>query len=281
MRRRARAVPWAARCGRWRALRLGLAVGTVLVLVGGGLAEGATDEPTAVDPDRPTISSSARTVPPGAAQIEAGVVHEWSRVASAPAERRLSVEATARIGVTPALELRVDGEPIVHLRDGDDATNVGDLALGAKWRLVEAAGLRPAIALFPFLKVPTAPDPIGTRRVDGGLRVLLSFELPSSWSLDANAGLAAIGQPSGGAPVVQGSVSAALAHPLTDRLSAFVELAFASHAERGERDALSVDAGIAFALTRRLSLDAAALTTVVGQGASFGLRLGLSARFGR
>ena len=265
--------------GRRRARRLAPAI-ALLALATAVTAAGAADEPTAVDPDRPSVSTSARTVPPGAAQIETGAAYAYARVANAPADKQFAMEATVRVGVTPTLELRIDGQPIVRQWDGDDATGVGDLTLGAKWRLLEADGLRPAIGLFPFVKIPTATAPIGTTRVDGGLRVLASFELPSSWSLDANAGLAAISQPAGG-PIVQGTVSAALSHPLTERLSAYAEMFFASHAERGEADALGVDGGLAWSLTRRVSLDAAVLTTVVGKGPSFALRLGLSARFGR
>jgi hypothetical protein len=181
--------------GPWRARRLLAPAMVLLALAGAGA--GVADEPTAVDPDRPSVSTSARTVPPGAAQIETGVAYAYARVANGPADKQLFMEATARVGVTSALELRIDGQPVVRQWGGDDATGVGDLTLGAKWRLLDAEGLRPAIGLLPFLKIPTAPAPIGTTRVDGGLRVLLSFDLPSSWSLDANAGLAAISQPAG------------------------------------------------------------------------------------
>ena len=240
------------------------------------LAEGQTP----VDPDRPSVSTSARTVPPGAIQIEIGGLYTHERSAGAPAQREAALEATVRVGIVSTLEVRIDGAPIVWQRSDDDHNGLGDLTLGAKWRLVEADGAMPAVALFPFVKLPTARIPIGTERVDGGVHALLSFALPASWSLDANAGLAAIGQASGG-PIVQGTASAALGHPLSERLSGFVELAFASHAERGERDSLGLDIGVSLSLTPRLVLDAAVFTTVAGKGPDYAFRVGLSTRFGR
>ena len=251
-----------------------------LALVVSAAGPGSAEEPTPVDPDRPSVSTSARTVPPGSWQLEAGAAYSHERVAGAPAERQAALETTVRVGLVSTLEIRIDGDPIVWQRNAAERTGLGDITLGAKWRLVEADGVMPAVALMPFVKLPTARAPIGTERVDGGVRGLLSFELPASWSLDANVGVAAIGQASGG-HIAQGVASAALAHPLSEHLSGFVELAFASHAERGERDSLVADLGVTLSITPRLALDAAVFTTVAGKGPDYAFRLGLSARFGR
>jgi hypothetical protein len=253
---------------------------TLLAFVVATPAPGLAQEPTAVDPDRPNVSTSARTVPPGAVQIETGALYFSERMAGAPAERQFAWEATVRVGLLPALEIRIDGDPFVWQRNDEEVTGLGDLTLSVKWRLLEAAGLMPAVALLPFVKVPVARTPIGTQRVDGGVRGLFSFGLPSSWSIDANAGLAAIGQRSGG-HIVQGQASAAASHPLSENLSGFVELVYQSAAERGDRDAFGADFGVTLMLTRRLAVDAAAGATLVGKGPDYAFRVGFSTRFGR
>ena len=74
------------------------------------------------------------------------------RGSGAPASRRSGGPrscTTLRFGLLDGVELRLDGEPIVGLRGAEDATNVGDIVLGAKLRLLEGGG------------GPAAPDAVG------------------------------------------------------------------------------------------------------------------------
>lgn len=259
--------------------RATLAAAMVLALAPAAGAEERA--PTPVDPDRPSVSTSARTVPPGAVQVETGLAYEHERVAAAPADRRLSVEAALRVGVAPWLEARVEGEPVVRLRGEEADTGPGDVTLSVKWRVLDGGGAVPAVALLPFVTLPAAREPIGSGQVDAGLRVLLSFELPAQLSLDVNAGGAAIGQPHSDGYLAQAVASAALSRALGERLSAFAEVFFASHDRRGGHDSLGADAGLAFFLTPRVALDVAILTTLAGPGPEYALRAGVSVRFGR
>jgi hypothetical protein len=99
----------------------------------------AADEPEPIAPDRAGAATGASTVGRGAVQLEAGLAHERERIASGPTDRRVTVEAALRTGITGRLELRVDGEPLVHLRGVEDETSHGDFGLGAKYRFLDAA----------------------------------------------------------------------------------------------------------------------------------------------
>jgi hypothetical protein len=252
----------------------------VLVLA---LAFPARAEESEVDPDRPSVSDSARTVPRGAAQLETGLAYGRERHADSPAERRLAVEASVRAGVTDRLEVRVDGEPFLQLRGPHDDTGHGDLTLALKYRVVEAGKDHPwpDVGVLPFVKLPLASEPLGSERTDAGLLALASFELPWDLALDANAGVAAVGQQRPEGHLLQALLAAELERSLGEQLSVFAELFFNSRDEREGRDRLGAGAGVTYLVSSRLALDASVETTVAGAGPEYVIRTGLSVRTGR
>jgi hypothetical protein len=256
-----------------------LAAAALLVSVGPAL--GAEDD--VIDPDRPDVTNSAKTVGRGRVQLETGVLYERTRLAASPAERRMAIEAALRVGLTESLELDIGAEPIVRLRGGVDETDVGDVTLGVKYRFLESidGGWWPTLALNPFVKLPIAQEPIGSGRTDAGLVLLATFDLPWQFGLDVNAGAALIGQTRPSGHLVQARASASLSREVIQRLSTFVEVAYASREEWDGRDTLAVQAGLIWRVTRDLALDAAVSTGVLGSLPDFGVRVGGSVRFGR
>jgi hypothetical protein len=240
-------------------------------------------EDDVIDPDRPDLATSAKTVGRGRVQLEAGARLERTRMGGMPTERRLAAEATLRVGVGDRLELRVDAEPVVRLRGADAATDVGDFTLGAKWRFAEPpeGGAWPALALRPFLTLPTAPEPIGSGEPDFGAVLLASFELPAAFALDVNVGLAAVGQTRPSGYLVQAFTAASLSREVGRALVAFGEIFYASREERGGRDQVGVDAGLIWRVTADLALDLAAGTSLYGRVPDVLVRAGGSVRFGR
>jgi hypothetical protein len=257
-----------------------LAVACLLLAVAAGAAR-AADAP--IDPDRPDASSSTATVSRGRVQLEAGILFERTRAAAAPTERRLSAETTLRVGVAESLEVRLEGEPVVRLRGADDATDVGDLKLSAKWRFFDPAeGVAwPALALSPFVKLPTAPEPIGSGKADAGLILIGGFDLPARLALDVNAGLAAIGQTRPGGHLLQALASASLSRRVARGVSAFAELFFASREERDGREAVGLAGGLLWIVAPDVALDGAVGTSLHGALPDVFVRAGGSVRFGR
>jgi hypothetical protein len=209
-------------------------------------------ESARIDIDRPSLSNSTSTVPPGALQIESGVESSRTRVGGSPAERQLSLDVTLR-GLTERLEVRLDGEPLVVTRGLHDDTGNDDLSLQAKYRFYDGREWTwwPSLGVLPFVTFPIAHAPHGTNVPDFGLAGLASFDLPRGLSLDANAALGGLG------------------------------VFFASAAERGAHGPVGVDAGVEFFLTRRIAFDVAGQTSLAGPGPDYSFRAGLSVRFGR
>jgi hypothetical protein len=235
----------------------------MLAVVGGAHAA----EDAAVAPDRPSVTNSAQTVPPGSLQIETGVEYGRTSRAGEAAERRLAWQGTFRLGLTDRLEVRLEGEPLVRLRGSEDETGAGDLALGLKYRFLDQA--------------EQSRWPIGSGRTDFGIVGLASWDLPWDLSLDINAGLVAVGQSQPDGYLIQGLASASLGKQITGRLSGFVEVFFASRGERDGRHNLGFDTGVSFLLTRLVALDAAVETSLTGRGPDYAVRAGVSVRFSR
>jgi hypothetical protein len=254
----------------------------VLGLVVLPLTAWAADETEPISPDRASASVSATTVGSGVTQLETGLQYTHESVGGSPAERRFSVQLAVRRGLTDNLELDVDGEPLVSLSGASDATNIGALTLEAKWVFFAppSGSAWPTLGLQPSVKLPVAREPIDSGKTDFGALVLASFDLPGALSLDVNAGVAGIGQPSGGY-LAQAQAALGLNRDVTRTVQLFTDLSYASREERHGRSSLGFDAGVVWWPTPNVAFDASVVTSLVGQGPDWGFRAGVSVRFGR
>jgi hypothetical protein len=232
-----------------------------------------------VEPDRPDVSNSTHTVPIRALQVELGL--EYARPHNDATERRLALQTTLRTGLTDRLEVRLDSEPLVRLKEDSDDVGLGDIAVGMKARLFEATGgpAWPSLGVQPFVKIPTARTPIGSGRLDGGLLILADQDLPWELQMTVNVGLVAVGQRHG--ILLQGLASASLSREFWGRLSPFREGFFASRDEREGHDTVGLDAGLVYLITRRVAIDVAAETTLNRRRPDYALRTGVSLLVGR
>jgi hypothetical protein len=258
--------------------RLAALLGSGLVLV---TAPAWAAEPGPVNSDRPGIGTGAETVGRGAVHLETGVDHVKESRAGEPTMRSTALAATVRFGITDRVELRLDGQPIVVLRGADDTAGTGDLALGAKIKLLEggAGPVAPVVSIFPSVKVPTGRDPIGGEKVDATLLGLATFSLGADLSLDVNAGVALIGQRQPAGYLVQGQAVTTLNWAISPAVAVFGEVFYASRAERDGTEIAGAGSGVTYTLTRDLALDAAVLTTLTGQGPDYRLQAGVTVRF--
>src|SRR5687768_6214302 len=126
---------------------------------------------------------------------------------------------TARAGLTDRLELRLEGEPLVALRGEQHATGLGDLTVGLKYRVLDAADGHPALGILPFVRLPVGDAPIGSERPAFGFVQLADLELPWRLKLSINTALAGIGQPRCGDFLLQGLASASLGREIATSLS--------------------------------------------------------------
>ena len=221
------------------------AIATAIVLAAPVPAPAASDDGPSATPQRPSLTFNAATVPAGGTEIEVGALF-------GPGAGALPV--FAKYGLTDALELEA-GIDAVRWVDGPDdgSASIGDLLLGARWRMTEATS-KIQVAFGGWVKAPTAGDRRGSGEPDATVAAIASMPLPHGLSIDANVWWSALGQDGGGA-LGQGQALATLGVPIVGRWSSFVGLAFQKTATAG--DGGFVDAGVTYAASRTAVFDVA------------------------
>ncbi len=174
----------------------------LLALAGPALAQESPPAPNAdtssspgpICTDRPTKSTAPCTVPAGHFQIESDLFNfTVDETGGADTETWLLTNPTLKYGLTDRLDIEVNWAPwqVLSERGGPtsdtrDESGVGDLFLRAKANVFggqgNGSGGEVSVALSPFVKLPTAPRPLGNRAVEGGLIVPVNVNLPHGWA---------------------------------------------------------------------------------------------------
>jgi hypothetical protein len=252
----------------------GLIMAVLLVIPGARWARA-----TEIEPERPEVTESAKLVPRGALQLESGLEYSRERQGGHATEETFAAEAELRIGLFPNVELNLGWAPLVRVRGDESDTGIGDVTLGVRYRFVEGGeGVRwpPQLGVKVFAKLPAAEEPLGTGRPDFGVLLLASLELPHDFELEVNVGAAAVGQTRPNGYLAQAITTASLSRKLVPSLLGFLEVLFASPAERDGRGQLAVNVGLVYWLTRTLAVDGGVQTSLAGQGPDYVVRTGLS-----
>jgi hypothetical protein len=197
--------------------------------------------------DRPDFTEAAVVVPRRRFQIESGLTQTWGR-----GYRSLGLPETLfRYGLTDRLELRFAPPNYTFQRAGGVSTSAfGATYLGAK---VQLGPLKDGtdVALIPAVFVPAGSRDFGTRTVDPELKLCVSRELNSRYTLSGMLYFAYPTEDGKRNPTWQGTLS--LGHSLTHRLSMFVELSSVTP-QRGAPENL-LHPGFAFLLTQDQQVD--------------------------
>ena len=191
-------------------------------------AAASEDEPICAG--RPGLASATCTVPAGRFQLESGIA-DWSRDRSGgTTANELVVAATdLKYGLSGRSHIELALVPFVRskVRDGastESASGFGDLTVRYLHRITgDEAAL--AVALYPFVKLPTAGQPIGNGRWEGGLVVPVDFSLPGtpfSVTVSPEAGWAA--DEDGDGHHLSLGHAAGISAEVTDRLSVALEV---------------------------------------------------------
>jgi hypothetical protein len=144
--------------------------------------------------ERPGLDTPACTVDPGHLQAELGL-GDWTldRQPDQREDRLETGQLLLRYGAGPTTELRFGWTAFGHVRDRDRQTGqidthdgVGDVTLGLKQNLRHPAehanGL--AVALLPYLTVPTGRRGVGEGDWSGGLIIPTSYKLNDTMSFE-------------------------------------------------------------------------------------------------
>jgi len=241
--------------------------------------------------DRPDKTESAYTVDAGHFQMEMDLVsYLYDRYNSDHANRRVEAFAVAPVNLKVGLLNQVDFQLIlqtwnhVRTRDRDAGTTTaqqgfGDTLMRLKWNLWGNDGGDTALALMPYLKLPTSQDDLGNDSVEGGFIVPLAISLPGGWGMGlmTQVDIVRDGDDSGYHSEFVNTIT--LSHAIVGDLGGYVEFFSAVSTERGAGWVGTVDLGLTYALTEDIQLDAGINIGVTRAADDLNPFVGLSWRF--
>jgi hypothetical protein len=133
--------------------------------------------------DRPTKSTGPCTVDAGHLQVELDFLDRTVQHSDGAATRTDVIAApTVKLGVTRSLDLELSLAPSIRVetRTPTVATHVqggGDLYLRAKYNVLGDETGQLALAVSPFLKIPTAGHALGNGKLEGGVVVPVQYTI--------------------------------------------------------------------------------------------------------
>ncbi len=206
--------------------------------------------------DRPGLNTPACTVDPGRLQVELGL-GDWTldKQGGQREDRIETGQILLRYGVGATTEVRFGWTAYGRVRtrdmgsgEVDTVSGVGDVTLGVKQNLRHPAegktGL--AVALLPYVTLPTGRDQVGAGDWGGGLIVPSSYKLSDVVSLELSPEIdAAVNQDGSGRHFAYGAGAGVQVHltktiRLTPEVQVIRDLDPAGHATRSSA-ALSFD----------------------------------------
>jgi hypothetical protein len=239
--------------------------------------------------DRPDKTESPYTVDAGHFQFEMDLVtyaHDEEKIggekttidAWAVAPINLKVGLCNRVDLQLVLETYAD----VRVRSGgvtQTRRGYGDTTVRLKCNLWGNDGGATAMAVMPYVKLPTNQDGLGNNSVEGGLILPLAVSLPSGFGMGLMTQFDASRDFDGDGHHAEFINSITLGHDIVGKLGGYVEFFSAVSAKGGFSWIGTVDLGLTYGVTDNIQLDAGVNIGVTKTAADLNPFLGLSWRF--
>jgi hypothetical protein len=224
--------------------------------------------------DRPDTTESAYTVDAGHFQFEMEIA-AWAKDGR---ERELTLgELNAKVGLDASTDLQVVLPFYTQVRNGDEG--FGDITIRLKRNLWGNDEGSTALALMPFIKLPTAHDDLGNGEFEGGLIVPFSFQGPAGWACAVMAEGDIEADEDGRGHHFTAITSATTSHGLTENTGVFFELVSVLSAESGADWEAYFNTGMTWAVTPTWQVDGGVRLGLTDASTDFTPFLGLSTKF--
>lgn len=232
--------------------------------------------------DRPPKANSPYTVDAGHFQYETDLA-VYGRGNSDGVESRdwTIVDPTLKLGLTNAADAELQLTPDTSQMAGTGAAlaGAGDTYARVKWNLLGNDGGDLALALLPYVKIPTARSGLGNGKVEGGVILPLGINAPGGFTVIVmpEADVLSNGPRGGDHAVLDFLVN--VSHPLGERWNVYTE-AFTAHSfQAGSREVGTLDEALTYAITPNLQFDLGGNFSVNAVAPRVQLYTGLSQRF--
>lgn len=218
--------------------------------------------------DRPDVTESPITVDAGRFQVEMDIVN-YTRddEGGVRTESLVAGSLNLKAGLLHNVDLQIIVDSYVRERTrvapGPTTTTdgFGDITTRLKINFWGNDGGPTALAVMPFLKVPTASGGLGNDSVEGGLIVPFAFELPGEWSVGLMAEFDFLRNATGDGYHTDFVNTVSFGHDIVGDLAGYVEFVSVATTETGGDWRGFLSLGLTYGLCPNSQLD---LGVIVG-----------------
>jgi hypothetical protein len=241
--------------------------------------------------DRPDKTESPYTVDAGHFQVEADILnYAHDRHNTDFSNTRIESVGIApvnlKMGLCNNVDLQLVIESYTAVRAHDVSTGAvqknrgfGDIIPRVKWNVWGNDSGRTALALMPFVKLPTNQDDLGNNSVEGGLIVPLAVALPYGWGMGLMAEADFNRDSIGDGHHAEFINSITFAHDIAGNLAGYIEFWSVVSTESDSKWVGTFDIGLTCGLTQDIQLDAGVNLGITRSADDINPFLGVSWRF--
>ena len=239
-------------------------------------------------PDRPTKSNGPITVDAGRFQYETDLVsYLHSNVGGVTTRTYVALDPTLKVGLTRRVDLELQFNGFTSTRVSDPgagstlsrADGAGDLVVRTKVNLFGNDGGAVAMALLPYVKLPTAARTLGNNQVEGGLILPLSIMLPAGFALTVMPEIDVLKNNNDRGKHVNFTGVVSLGYRINKQWTVFAELYSAIGADAHTPPVYTADLAVAYLLAETVQLDVGVNVGLNRNAPNLQLYTGISQRF--
>jgi Putative MetA-pathway of phenol degradation len=224
--------------------------------------------------DRPDTTESPHTVDAGHFQVEMEIAN-WTRDGC---QREFSLgELNAKMGFSTAMDLQLVLPFYTQVRKGGEG--FGEVEIRLKYNFWGNDSGATALAIMPFIKLPTARGDLGNGDYEGGIIVPYGFEGPAGWSCGVMGEVDLNSDEDGRGNHLTGIFSATTSHAVTETTGIFLELVGSQSAESDAAFQGYFNTGATWAVTPTWQLDGGLRVGLTPAATDVTPFLGASAKF--
>lgn len=241
--------------------------------------------------DRPDKTESAYTVDAGHFQLEMDLLsYSYDRYNTLPNSARVESWAVAPLNLKLGLRNDLDAQLVLQtynrVRIREHSTGVvtrqsgfGDVIPRLKYNVWGNDGGQTALALMPYVKLPTNQDQLGNNSVEGGLIVPMALELPADFAMGLMTEFDVVRDSGGSGYHPEFINTITFSRDLIGKLGGYVEFFSLVSTEQGSSWVGTVDVGFTYGLTDNLQLDGGVNIGVTRSADDVNPFIGLSFRY--
>jgi hypothetical protein len=211
--------------------------------------------------DRPPKANSPYTVDAGHFQYETDLVVFGYGEAGGVRTRNWTVaDPTLKLGLTNTIDAELQITPYQYTSTSEDrhTTRVagwGDTYFRLKFNLSGDDGGKVAVALLPYVKLPTARAGLGDGRVEGGLILPIAVAAPAGFTVVVMPEVDGLKNDGDSRYHAAFDFLVNVSHPLDKKWTFYTEVFTTQSLQKTDKPIYTLDEALTYALTPNLQLD--------------------------